>query len=122
MLGKGGGMRTTASTAATLAVAALALLTPGCATMQSTDWTGHDISEVIRRLGQPTDVHRAPAGTVYLFKEIRTTTESTPSISDPHDGFETRPYYRVWRFSVDANGKVTSYEVEKRGWSSPGPY
>ena len=114
-------MKTEASAAVVLALAALAFLTSGCATMQATDWTTRDISEVIRRLGQPTEVHRAPAGTVYLFKEIRTTTESTPSISDPHDGFETRPYYRVWRFSVDANGKITSYEVEKRPWSAPGP-
>ncbi len=115
-MGKSGSARARA------ALAVLALSAAACATMQSTDWTGRDISEVIRRLGEPTQVHRAPVGTVYLFKEIRTTTESTPSISDPHDGFETRPYYRVWRFSVDANGKVTSYEVEKRGWSSPGPY
>lgn len=107
-------MRRTRSAAIGSAVAVAALVTMSCASMRSTDWTNHNISEVIRKLGQPAQIHRSPTSTTYVWNQTKTTLYSTfGGSSDPHGGFDTEPYCVTWRFSVDRNGTIASYTVEE---------
>ncbi len=106
---------------AALAGTTLALLAAGCATMQSTDWTGHRISEVVTRLGRPTQVTRTDDGATYVWKQTRSTVRANKGFAEPHDGFDTTAYTLVWRFSVDSDGRITSYSMERNPWFTPAP-
>ena len=107
-------MRWTRSAAIGSAVAMAALVTTNCASMRSTDWTNHKISEVIRKLGRPAEIRRYPHSTVYVWNETKTTLYSTfGGSSDPHGGFDTDPYCVSWRFSVDQDGTITNFSVQE---------
>ncbi len=113
-------MAKTTVVAAALAGAVCTLLGAACATMQSTNWTGHRISEVVKKLGQPTEITRSGDAAVYVWKEPRTSVQSTTGFDQPHNGVDTSAYVQVWRFSVDANGRITRYSMERRPWLAPG--
>ena len=106
-------MRRMDSAIAGLALAALALPASACATMGSADWNGHNISEVVGKLGRTAEVMRTPEWTTYVWRQTRTSVSSNEGFDEPHAGFDTSPYCLIRWFSVDGNGTIRQYRFDR---------
>jgi hypothetical protein len=100
-----------------LVVAAVCLVA-GCASMQTTEWTGHKIDEVIKEFGPPT--HTVPASngqTMYVWVREHSIPQSSWA-SGPGGSTvatTTRKQMKTWSFLVNQERTVVSWNLEEGG-------
>ncbi len=91
---------------------ALVLLATGCASMQTTEWTGHRIDEVIKEFGTPDrTMPSADAKTMYVWNKASEFT--TGSWSGTSVAPTTQKRMTTWTFLVNQEGVIVSWNRQE---------
>ena len=101
-------------------VVAAAWLTAGCASMQTTEWTGHKIAEVIKEFGPATRSVPASGGqTMYMWVREHSFPQSSwaGGPGQPSVATTTRKQITTWTFMVNADGTIVSWNRDDGGVS-----
>jgi hypothetical protein len=102
-----------------LAVAvAAACLVAGCASMQTTEWTGHKIDEVIKEFGPPTRTVPAAEGqTMYVWEREHSFPQSS-WVSGPGGSAvatTSRKQLTTWSFLINQERTIVSWHRDEGG-------
>jgi hypothetical protein len=96
-------------------VVAAACLVAGCASMKTTEWTGHKIDEVIKEFGPPTrTVPTADGQTMYVWEREH----SFPQSSWGGGGTvatTSRKQLTTWSFLVNQERTIVSWHRDEGG-------
>lgn len=109
-------MRRASSVGAGISLAAAAALDPGCATVESTDWAGHEIAEVVKQLGPPKATIPGGGLTVSAWDRETEVVQSLRTTINPDGGFETPAYCKRWILLVDREGTITEVRIDNLPW------
>jgi hypothetical protein len=97
-------------------VAAAACLACGCASTKTTEWTGHQIGEVIKEFGSPTRTVPADAGrTIYVWVREHSIPQSTwgGAPGQPSVPNKSQTQVTTWTFTVSPDGTVVSWSKDE---------
>jgi hypothetical protein len=94
-------------------VVAAACLTAGCASMKTTEWTGHKIDEVIKELGPPSHITTGEDGRkIYEWTLHRTVPEPSESVDakgNLRNSTAWRDSLHTWSFVVREDGTIVAW-------------
>ena len=91
---------------------AVVLLATGCASMQTTDWNGHHIDEVIKKFGTPTRVlPAADGGKMYVWETERSVANPAWSGGGSVSAQEQR-WKTVRTFWVRPDGIISTFNIQ----------
>lgn len=90
-------------------VVAAVCLTSGCASLQTTEWTGHKIDEAIKKFGSPDRTVPAANGqTMYVWNKVSEYTAGSWSSAPP-----TQRWMTTWTLFVSPDGTIVTWNRQE---------
>lgn len=98
--------------AAVGAMLAAVVLVAGCASLQTTEWTGHKIDDAIKQFGTPDRTVPAANGqTMYVWNKVSEYT--TGSWSGTNAAQTTQRRMTTWTLFVSADGTIATWNRQE---------